>query len=88
MSSDCEAVQGLCTLQLELKPGRLSATASPLDVLQAAVAVIGTCVAGTGRNTGGLAINIGEYVDENLDYRGSRMSSRCSPRSTQAETTI
>lgn len=64
LSSDFKAVQGLCTVQLEFKPGRSSAIASPLDVSQAAIAVLGTCVAGAGINTGGLAIDIGEYMNE------------------------
>lgn len=57
-------IQGLCTVQLEFKPGRSSAIATSLEVFQAAVAVLGTCVAGAGINTGGLAINIGG--DNNL----------------------
>ena len=69
LSSDFEAVQGLCIAQLELKPGRSSATASSFDVHQAAVAVLGTCVAGIGRNTGGLAIDIGEYMNEYLNIK-------------------
>ncbi|CAD6577429.1 MAG: hypothetical protein ASARMPRED_008273 [Alectoria sarmentosa] len=57
-------VQGLCTVQLEFKPGRSSAIATSLDVSLAAIAVLGTCVGGTGINTGGLAIDIGG--DNNL----------------------
>lgn len=57
-------LQGLCTVQLEFKPGKSSAIATSLVVFQAAVAVLGTCVAGTGINTGGLAIDIGEYMNE------------------------
>lgn len=66
LPSDYEAVQGLCTVQLELKPGRSSAIATSLDVFQAAVVVLGTCVAGPGINTGGLAIDIGGYLNEKL----------------------
>ena len=62
--SDYEAVQGLCTVQLELKPGRSSAIATSLDVFEAAVAVLRSCVAGPGINTGGLAIEIGGYLNE------------------------
>ena len=54
-------------MQLELKPGTSSATASSFNVYQAAVAVLGICVAGIGRNTGGLAIDIGEYMNEYLN---------------------
>lgn len=57
-------IQGLCTVQLEFKPGDSSAIATSLDVSQAAVAVLGTCVVGTGLNKGGLAIDIGG--DNNL----------------------
>ena len=70
--SDFKAVQGLCIAQLELKPGRSSATASSFDVHHAAVAVLGTCVAGIGRNTGGLAIDIGEYMNEYLNLKIKR----------------
>lgn len=57
-------IQGLCTVQLQFKPGRSFAIASSLEVFEAAVAVLATCVGGTGINTGGLAIDIGG--DNNL----------------------
>lgn len=62
--SDFKAVQGLCTVELEFKPGSSSAIATSLDVYQAAVAVFRICVTGPRSNTGGLAIDIGEYMNE------------------------
>ena len=84
--SDFEAVQGLCTVQLELKPGRSSAIATAYDVSQAAVAVLGACVVGAGRNTGGLAIDIGEYIKECLNdkcNKKSRITHTGAPRRRQ-----
>lgn len=81
VSSDFKVVQGLCIVQLELKPGRSSATATSLDVYQAAVAVLKACVAGIGRNTGGLAIDIGEYMNEYFNLNTKR------PICTYAENT-
>ena len=79
--SDLEAVQGLCTVQLELKPGRSSAIATAYDVSQAAVAVLGACVVGAGRNTGGLAIDIGEYIKAILNHECSKKVQNYSYRS-------
>ena len=64
LPSDFTAVQGLCTVQLEFKPRSSSATATLLDISQAALAVLGICVTGPGRNTGGIAIDIGMYVSQ------------------------
>lgn len=87
LSSNLEAVRGLCTVQLELKPGRTSAIASTFDVSQAAVAVLGKCVARLGRNTGGIAIDIGEYVNKRSDRYSIIKSKTYSHRCYQAETT-
>ena len=62
--SDLLAVQGLCTVDLEFKPGRSFAIATSLEVSQAALAVLAVCVAKPGANTGGLAIDISEYMNE------------------------
>ena len=82
-------VQGLCTVDLEFKPGRSSAIATSLDVSQAAIAVLAVCVAEPGANTGGLAIDISEYMTEQRSITAEvkllRARSHSSP---QAKTTI
>lgn len=74
---------------MEFKPGESSAIATSHEVSQAAIAVLGTCVAGTGINTGGLAIDIGEYMNELNGIVIEKESPKArSHRNPQAETII